>query len=94
MTQPQMIDRLKEQYGDRQTVSRYRKYVIRSFFAWGALKDSEAKDRYEKVALVSLAEPNLAILMFEFALLGHPGGQGRLGAATEQPVHFSHSSSP
>lgn len=88
VTQPQIINRLKEQYGDRQTVSRYARFVIRSFVAWRALNDSEAKGCYEKVAPVSIVEPNLAILMFESALLATPEAKGALGLFLNNPAFF------
>lgn len=88
VTQMQIINRLKEQYGDRQTVSRYAKYVIRSFVAWGVLQDSETKGCYEKSALVSNAEPNLAILMFESALLATPEAKSALGLLLNTPAFF------
>jgi len=88
VTQPQIINRLKEQYGDRQTVSRYARFVIRSFVAWGALKDSEAKGCYEKADPVSIAEPNLAILMFESALLATPDANGALRLLLNNPAFF------
>ena len=88
MTQTQIINRLKEQYGDRQTVSRYARVVIRSFVAWGALKDSEAKGCYEKAASVNITEPNLAILMFESALLATPEAKGALGLLLNNPAFF------
>jgi hypothetical protein len=88
LTQMQITGRLKEQYGDRQTVSRYARYVIRSFVAWGALKDSEAKGCYEKAAPVSIADTNLAILMFESALLATPEAKGALGQLLNNPTFF------
>ena len=88
VTQTQIINRLKEQYGDRQTVSRYARFVIRSFVAWGALKDSEAKGCYEKVAPVSIADSDLAILMFESALLASPEAKGALGLLLSNPAFF------
>lgn len=88
VTQTQIINRLKEQYGDRQTVSRYARFVIRSFVAWGTLKDSEAKGCYEKAAPASIAEPNLAILMFESALLATPEAKGTLGLLLNNPAFF------
>ena len=87
-TQTQIINRLKEQYGDRQTVSRYAQFVIRSFVAWGALKDSEAKGCYEKAVPVSIAEPNLAILMIESALLATPEAKSALGLLLNNPAFF------
>ena len=87
-TQTQIINRLQEQYGDRQTVSRYAQFVIRSFVAWGALKDSEAKGCYEKAVPVSIAEPNLAILMIESALLATPEAKSALGLLLNNPAFF------
>ena len=69
-------------------VSRYAQYIIRSFVAWGALKDSEAKGCYEKAAPVSIAEPSLAILMFESALLATPEAKGELGLLLNHPAFF------
>ena len=88
VTQTQIVNRIKEQYGDRQTVSRYARFVIRSFVAWEVLKDSEAKGCYEKTAPVSIAEPNLAILMFESALLATPEAKGTLTLLLNNPAFF------
>lgn len=88
VTQTQIINRLKEQYGDRQTVSRYAKYVIRSFVAWGVLQDSEAKGCYEKSAPMNTTEPNLAILMFESALMATPEAKGALRLLLNNPAFF------
>lgn len=88
VTHTQIINRLKEQYGDRQTVSRCAQYVIRSFVSWGALKDSEAKGCYEKVTPVSVADSDLVILMFESALLATPEAKGALGLLLNNPAFF------
>ena len=88
VTQTQIINRLKEQYGDRQTVSRYARFAIRSFVAWGALKDSESKGCYEKAPPVSIAEPNLAILMFESVLMATPDTKSTLGLLLNNPAFF------
>ena len=88
VTQTQIIDRLKEQYGDRQTVSRYARYVIRSFVAWGVLKDSEAMGCYEKADPMYIADTNLAILLFESALLATQEAQGALALLLNNPAFF------
>lgn len=88
VTQVQITSRLKEQYGDRQTVSRYARYVIRSFVAWGVLQDSDSKGCYEKAALVSITDPNLAILMFESALLVISEAKSALGLILNNPAFF------
>lgn len=88
VTQTQIINRLKEQYGDRQTVSRYARFVIRSFVAWGVLKDSEAKGCYEKSTPVSIVDSDLAILIFESALHASPEAKGALGLLLNNPAFF------
>jgi len=88
VTQTQIINRMKEQYGDRQTIFRYGRYVLRSFVAWGALKDSSATGCYEKAVPVCVADTNLAILMFESALLAAPDAKGALGLLLNNPAFF------
>lgn len=88
VTQTQIINRLKERYGDRQTIFRYGRYILRSFVAWGVLKDSGAIGCYEKAAPVCVADTNLAILMFESALLAAPDAKCALGLLLNNPAFF------
>lgn len=88
VTQTQVVSRLKEKFGDRQTVSRRARYIIRSFVAWGAIKDSESKGCYEKVAPMVVVEHNLAILMLEAALHAVPEGMCALGLLNNNPALF------
>lgn len=88
ITQPQIFNRLKEQYGDRETVARNSRYAVRSFVAWGVLKDSDTKGCYEKAASVGIVDPSLATLMFESALLANPEGKGALGTILSNPAFF------
>lgn len=88
VTQAQIIKRLKEQYGDRQTVSRYARCVIRSFVAWGALKDSDRKGCYEKANSVIISNINLTVLMFESAILATPDAKAALGLLLSNPAFF------
>lgn len=88
INQAQIFGRLKEQYGDRESVSRNARYTVRSFIAWGALKDSEAKGCYERAAPVSIADAHLAILLFESALLATPEATGALGLLQNNPAFF------
>jgi hypothetical protein len=46
ITQKQVFNRLKERYGDRETVARNARYAVRSFVAWGILKVSKRKGCY------------------------------------------------
>mgnify|MGYP000952285932 FL=1 len=44
----QIVTRLKEIYGDRQTIMRTSRYVLRSFIAWDLICDSRRKGNYIK----------------------------------------------
>ena len=88
ITQAQVFGRLKEQYGDRETVARNARYTVRSFVAWGILKDSKDKGCYEKSAPISVADPDLAILMFEAALYAVPEAKGTLDLLMNSPAFF------
>ncbi|AKB19632.1 hypothetical protein [Methanosarcina sp. WWM596] len=88
VTQRQIFDRLIEQYGDRETVSRNARYSIRSFVAWGVLKDTESKGSYEKSDTLLIQDKDLVILLLEASLYATPEGKGALGLLINSPAFF------
>lgn len=88
VTQSQVFSRLKEQYGDRETVARNARYAIRSFVAWGVLKDSKVKGCYEQSKIMGINDPNLAILLYEAALHVDKEGKAALGLLKNNPAFF------
>jgi hypothetical protein len=88
ITQAQVFSRLKEQYGDRETVARNARYAIRSFVAWGVLEDSKVKGCYEQSKPMGITEPNLAILLYEGALYADKEGKATLGLLKNNPAFF------
>ncbi len=88
VTQTQIINRLKEQYGDRQTVSRYARFVIRSFVVWGTLRDSEVKGCYEKSVQVTVVNQEMTLLMLEATLHASSEGMGTLNLLLNNPAFF------
>ena len=87
-TQAQIVSRLKEQYGDRQTVSRYTRFVVRSFVDWGVLKDTAATGRYQKGEAISVVDRNLTSLLLYAALLATPEGKAPLNELLVSPAFF------
>lgn len=85
--QKQVFVRLKEQYGDRETVARNARYTVRSMVAWGVLKDAR-KGCYEKSDTISVLDMDLAILMLEAALHTTPEGKGELSILLNNPAFF------
>lgn len=88
MTQAQVVHRLKEQYGDRQTVSRYAQFVVRSFVAWGVLKDAATTGCYEKTRPLMIADRNLVLLLLESVLQAMPEGKATLPVLLNAPAFF------
>lgn len=88
VTQKQIFNRLIEQYGDRETVARNARYVVRSLVAWGVLKDSRAKGCYEKATAVIILDSAVAILLLESALLAMPEAQFALELLINNPAFF------
>lgn len=92
VTQTQIINRLKEQYGDRQTVSRYARYVIRSFVSWDVLSDRIGKGHYSRSTPVSVSDAGLVALLLEAALHASAGAtlslQGMAGTPALFPFAF------
>lgn len=88
ITQRQVVIRLKEQYGDRETISRNTRYMLRSLVAWGVLKDSEQKGSYEKADAFTISDPRVALIVFEAALHATPSGKIPLQLLLNHPGLF------
>ena len=87
ITQRQIFMRLKERYGDRETVARNARYTVRSLVAWGVLNDRR-KGCYEKSDTIGVPDMDLAILMLEAALHTTPEGKGELSILLNNPAFF------
>lgn len=88
ITQAQIVSRLKEQYGDRQTVSRYARFVVRSFVNWGVVKDATTTGCYQKAQPMSVASRELTALLLEAALLATPEGKAPVNVLLGNPAFF------
>ncbi|MDY0290414.1 MAG: hypothetical protein RBR15_16430 [Sphaerochaeta sp.] len=88
ITNAQVFNRLKEFYGDRETVSRNARYTVRSFVAWGILQDTEIKGVYTKTTPFMIDNPQQAILLFESYLHTLPEAKAELGSILHNPGFF------
>jgi len=88
ITQSQVFNRLKEQYGDRETVSRNARYAVRSFIAWGVLQESGTKGCYERGPVLVIENTRLATLMTESALYATPEAKAPLNVLLNHPALF------
>jgi len=74
----QIVQRLKEKYGDRETVGRVARYVIRSYIAWGILKDTAVKGRYKKGEIFTIDNKRVVGLLLEGVLHTIPDGKSSI----------------
>jgi hypothetical protein len=74
--------------GERSTIERSSRRVIRSFVAWNVLKDSDAKGCYERGGPDISLDEDLAILMLEAALQANSGGKAALNSLLNSPAFF------
>ncbi len=88
ITQAQVFARLKEQYGDRETVARNARYAIRSFVAWGVIEDTKTKGCYVQCKPIKIIEPDLAILIYEAALHANKEGKIPVESLKTNPALF------
>lgn len=88
ITQNQIFNRVKELYGDRETVARNARYTVRSFIAWGVLQESGIKGCYKRSAFWTITDKKLAVVMCEAALFAHPDGKLPLEQILHNPAFF------
>lgn len=88
VSQAQIFNRLKEKYGDRETVARNARYAVRSFVAWEVIQDSQIKGCYEKSPPFELVNPDVAALLIESALLSIPESKVEVGVLMNHPAFF------
>ena len=67
----QVQRRMREMYGDRETVSHATNRVLRSYVDWGVLADAESRGVYEASTSLEAASPKLAAWLAEALLTGH-----------------------
>lgn len=83
----QVQRRVREQHGERQTVSRTTARVLRSFVDWGVLEDTEAKGVYVAGERREITDPHIAAWLAEALLRSNIGG-GKRSAVLRHPSLF------
>lgn len=80
--------RVQERYGERDTVSRATRRVIRSYLDWGVLKESGTKGIYDPGLSVVIDDPELAAWLIEASLHIRPNRAATLKEILESPTLF------
>lgn len=74
VTSVQIQRRIREQYGERETVSRRTRYIIRSFLDWGVLQETERKGIYKAQKALLIDDIRLVAWLVEAALYVRESG--------------------
>ena len=80
--------RVREQYGERETVSRAARRVLRSFVDWGVLTESGTKGIYNAGPPVAVDDPRLISWLAEASLHARYNGTGPLKDVIDSPSLF------
>ena len=69
LTQLQLTRRMRESWGERSTLDRTLRHVVRSMVQWGVIQDTERRGQYSSGTFVVPIHGDLAVLLVEGLLL-------------------------
>ncbi|OPX79397.1 MAG: hypothetical protein A4E45_00676 [Methanosaeta sp. PtaB.Bin039] len=80
--------RIREQYGERETVSRSARRVLRSYLDWGVLQESNSKGIYTAGKTLYIDDPRLISWLIETDLHARVSGSAPLRELLDSPSLF------
>jgi len=80
--------RIREQYGERETVSRAVQRILRSFIDWGVLNDTQDKGVYAQGNQYPIQDPRLIAWLVEASLHARMSGSAAIKDLLDGPVLF------
>lgn len=87
--QKQQIDkRLREQYGDRETIDRYGRQVVRSYVVWDILSDTDFAGCYGPSKKISIHECDITAFLVESAIRSSGEEKRELSRILSAPSFF------
>ncbi len=84
----QVQRRVREQYGERETVSRAARRVLRSFIDWEVLKETARKGVYTSGLTLQISHEKVIAWLVEAFLWSHTRGSATLGTVLRSPSLF------
>lgn len=84
----QVQQRIREQYGERETVFRAARRILRCFHDWGVLKDTSVKGTYTQTSQLVIQDPRMIAWMIESLLNADESGTEALDALLAAPSLF------
>jgi hypothetical protein len=80
--------RVREQYGERETVSRAVRRVLRSYLDWGVLQKTNVKGVYSAGPTLAIDDPRLISWLAEASLYARANGSAALRDLIDSPSLF------
>jgi len=80
--------RVREQYGERETVSRAARRVLRSFLDWGVLRETGSKGIYTPATTLFIEDPRPIAWLVEANLHARANGSASLRELLDSPSFF------
>jgi hypothetical protein len=84
----QVQRRVREHFGERETVSRAARRIIRTLVDWGVLAEAAEKGVYRQSVVKLIDDPRLIAWLVESALHAHSNGSAALTALLDAPSLF------
>jgi hypothetical protein len=84
----QVQRRVRERLGERETVSRATRRVLRTFIDWGVLKDADDKGVYQSRPADPINDTRLAAWLIEACLLGTGSASATIEVISKSPSLF------
>ena len=94
VSQAQIRKRCYEILGERSTVERSARRVIRTFITWKVLRDSVTRGCYERENPMEIVSQDIVALIIEAELYASPSGSIPLSAIKDDPALFPFHISP
>lgn len=88
ITASQVQRRLRELFGERETVYRAARRILRVFFDWGVISESTKKGVYVSGHTMSITNKELAAWLIEASLLANGKTSGSVKTITQSPTLF------
>jgi hypothetical protein len=84
----QIQRRIRELLGERETVSRATRRILRTLIDWGVLTDAQGKGIYEQTARHQIKDPQLAAWLVEAVLLASGSASIEMDVVLQSPALF------
>jgi hypothetical protein len=84
----QVQSRLRDRYGDRETVTRATRRILRCFIDWQVLQDTDKLGIYQSITPIIISDQQITAWLLEAVLISTQNNSGQLNTITRSPLLF------